>query len=367
MLKHLKLALIALSATLLLAACDETDPVEPGTLTATTSEALIVNQGNQYSGIAGTLSSIDLKTGSLTDGVFQTANSQSLGDTPQNAVYHGSKLYVAVYGSNLVWVLDATTKKILQQVSTASPEWIEAGGDYVFVANNDGNVTRIDTASYETQSIAVGPNPAGMTISGDYLYVSISDGYNYANAYENGKKVAKVNLITFTKEADIPVGMNPGRIVSDRKGNVFVVCNGDYATVGAQIYEIAAGETTSTALWEGSQIACNSNTGVLYVLNTTTDWTTGSSTTTYASYNTSTLAEMTNVFAQNSDLPATPNGIFVDEISGRVYIPADRSAFGYASQGDVFVFDSTGLLLKKYAVGVHPFAVAFRYGWEETE
>lgn len=366
MLKHLKLALIALSTALLFAACDETEPDHWGTLTPVADEAIVVNQGNMYGGIAGTLSSIDLKSGGITNNVFQSANNQSLGDTPQNAVYHGSKLYIAVFGSNLVWVLDAKSKQILQQVETSSPEWVEAGGDYVYVANNDGNVTRIDTLNYTTQTIEVGPNPACMTISGDYLYVSISDGYNYENGYVNGKKVAKVNLNTFTKETDIPVGLNPGKIVSDRNGNIFVVCLGDYYTIPSQVYHIAADATTSTALCEGSQIACNTKTNVLYVLNTSTDWATGESATTYTIYSTTTLAEQTNVFSQNTDLPASPTGIFVNEVNDHVYITADRSTTGYDKQGDVYEFDSTGLYVNKYAAGIHPYAVAFRYTWEET-
>lgn len=362
MLKHLKLALIALSATLLFTACsdDEGEEVKK-VVTTTTSEALIVNQGNQLGGVAGTLSLLDMTSGTLTDGVFQAANSQSLGDTPENAVYHGSKLYIAVYGSNLVWVLDASTKQILQQVTTNEPEWIEADGAYVYVANNDGNVTRIDTASYETKTVAVGPNPAGMAASRGYLYVSISDGYNYSGGYADGKRVAKVNLTTFTKEGDIAVGMNPGKVVADAAGNVFVVCNGDYYTIMPKVYKISADSQTAEEAYDGNQIAVNPQLDVLYVLNTTTDWTTGASTTTYAAYSTTTGDALTTNFATNTDLPASPTGLFVDYNTNHVFIPSDRSAFGYASQGDVYEFDQHGTFLKKYAAGIHPYAVAFRH------
>ena len=59
------------------------------------------------------------------------------------------------------------------------------------------------------RSIQVGPNPACLVVAKNYLYASISDGYNYANGYANGKKVAKIDLKTFTKTKDIAVGMNP--------------------------------------------------------------------------------------------------------------------------------------------------------------
>lgn len=359
MLKHMKLALLALSATLLFTACSDDDEPAKVIYTTTTSEAVVINQGNQYGGVAGTLSVLDLTSSTLTDGVFQAANGQSLGDTPENAVFHGSKLYVAMYGSNLVWVLDAATKKILQQVTTNEPEWIVANGAYVYVANNDGNVTRIDTASYETQSIAVGPNPAGMAVSQGYLYVSISDGYNYSGGYANGKRVARVNISTFTKEGDIAVGMNPGKIEADGAGNVYVVCNGDYYTVMPKVYKISD-NATATEAYDGNQIAVNPQLGALYVLNTTTDWTTGASTTTYAVYNNLGEAMETN-FDKNEDLPAAPTGIFVDNNTNHVYVTSDRSAFGYASQGDVYEFDAHGTLLHKYAAGIHPYAVAFRH------
>lgn len=362
MLKKFYPFLLGLCAALVLTACDENDePVTP-TYHSVTAEAVVVNQGNYYSGVAGTLASLDFSTATLTDGIFQAANDQSLGDTPQNAVFHGSKLYVAVYASNLVWVLDAKTKRIVQQVETQSPEWVTASGAYVYVANNDGYVTRIDTATYARDTVSVGPNPAGMDVATDgCLYVSISDGYNYTAGYANGLRVAKVNLATFTKEADFAVGLNPGKVVADGAGNVFVVCNGDYYTVLPKVYKIdtQAGEVSAYA--EGNQIDVNRAENRLYVLNTTTDWNTGASTTTYAAYDTRTDAEQSVSFAQAADLPSAPTGVFVDQTSGHVFVTSDRGAFGYASQGDVYEFDADGTFRHKYAAGIHPYAMAFRY------
>lgn len=361
-------ALLGLCAALVLTACsDENDSPVPAEYHPVTAEAVVVNQGNYYGGVAGSLASIDFTTHTLTDGIFQAANDQSLGDTPQNAVFHGSKLYIAVYASNLVWVLDAETKRILQQVPTASPEWVTAHGAYVYVAGNDGYVTRLDTATYATQQLSVGPNPAGMDVAQDgYLYVSISDGYNYAAGYADGLRVAKVNLATFTKEADITVGLNPGRVVADQAGHVFVVCNGDYTTVLPKVYKIETQTGRATPYADGNQIDVNRAANRLYVLNTTTDWNTGASTTTYAAYDTRTDSTQRVSFADAADQPASPTGVFVDQTTGHVFVTADRSAFGYAAQGDVYEFDANGTFQHKYAAGIHPYALAFRYQMVEN-
>ena len=51
----------------------------------------------------------------------------------------------------------------------------------IYVSNNDGFVSRIDTTQLKvTAQMSVGPNPQHMLAVGRKVYVSISDGYNSA-------------------------------------------------------------------------------------------------------------------------------------------------------------------------------------------
>ena len=123
----LKYSAAVLAATLLLAACSDDDPqapvIDPPTF-ATGEGAYVLNQGSYYSGIAGSLDRISLWRGTYTPGVFAAVNGQSLGDSPQAGVVYGSRLYIAMYGSNLVWVVDKLTARIVKQIETREPEGI---------------------------------------------------------------------------------------------------------------------------------------------------------------------------------------------------------------------------------------------------
>ena len=165
-------------------------------------------------------------------------------------------------------MLNSSTKKIIASISTKEPEWVTTDGKKVYVANNTGYVTRIDTATYTKDSIQVGPNPACLVVANKHLYASISDGFNFANGYVNGKKVAKIDLKTFTKTKDIAVGLNPGRMDVDNAGNVFVVCNGNYGDVPAEVQRISTSDEVKKVA-NGNNIVCLRN--QLYVFNSKSD------------------------------------------------------------------------------------------------
>ncbi len=358
----LKYSAAVLAATLLLAACSDDDPqapvIDPPTF-ATGEGAYVLNQGSYYSGIAGTLDRISLWRGTYTPGVFAAVNGQSLGDSPQAGVVYGSRLYIAMYGSNLVWVVDKLTARIVKQIETREPEGICAAGGCVYVSNNDGYVTRIDTLSLAaTGQIAVGPNPTHLTAAGDYLYVSVSDGYNSAGGYADGFRVAKVDIAggAFRKVKDITVGMNPGPIEADSEGNVFVVCRGDYAVTKPAIQKITPDDAV-TDFAPGSNIAVRGTT--LYAVYNFTDWTTYESEITYKAYRTTDGALLDADLLPAGNRPASPIDIDVNPASGDLFIGTQPSAYDYTSPGYVYRYTSAGEFVCRYGAGVYPCAVIF--------
>ena len=360
--KNLKFAAVALTVCAGFAACsDDENEATPIDWTNNANGAYVINQGNQYGGVAGAVSYIDLSTWNVTNGVFLSVNGQSLGDTPQAAVHYGSKIYVPVYGSNKLWIVDGTTLKKLAEVSTNEPEAVCGAGKYVFVTNNDGKLTRVDTLSYETSQIEVGPNPANLCEANGKVYVSISDGYNYAGGYADGKKVAVVNAETFTKERDVTVGTNPGSIVSDKWGNVYVVARGDYYTEMPKVQRIAP-DYTVTDYCSGQLVACNGNR--LYVVDYTADYTTNTCDVKSALYLTSQDASATPAAESSwtldaNHLPEMPNALDINPANGDLYVCADNGPLGYSSNGYVYVYDANGNYKAKANVGVHPYGVVF--------
>lgn len=363
MFKHLKFAAFALLVAVGFTACSDDDenngpiidPVEQIT------GAYVINQGNMYGGVAGSIDMLSLDSMSVTSDVFYSVNNQSLGDTPQAAIRYGSYIYVPVYASNVVWVLNASTLQIVKQIQTDEPEAVCGIGDYVFVANNTGTLTRINTADLTTAvSDSVGPNPAGLAAANGKLYVTISDGYNYSANYANGKKVVAINPETMAVETTYNVGLNPGQIVANTAGELFVVARGNYADVAATVQKIAT-DGTVTDYAAGSIIAINGNT--LYVLDAATDWTTGTVNVTSACYNTTAGTSVTGILPSDN-MPEMPNAIDVNPGDGSLFICSDKGAYDYDKAGYVYRYspnaDGTFSFTYRYDVGVHPYSVVFK-------
>ena len=181
--KHLRFLLLLVMPAMLLTACsDEDENNDQGTPMPPTQETAVqcyvINQGNMYDNISGSLDFISA-SGEYRSGVFKGTNGVSLGDGPQRGIAYGTKVYIPMNGSDCVWVIDKTSCRTLKQIKTNSPEAVCAAEGYVFVSNNDGNVSRIDTLALDIdRHIAVGPNPMGMAATGGKVYVAISDGYN---------------------------------------------------------------------------------------------------------------------------------------------------------------------------------------------
>lgn len=363
--KHLKLAALALLTASFFNACsDDEVPLPPAEPVGTgQSGAFVLNQGNIYDGIVGTLDFLNFTTDAYTSGVFMQANGVQLGDTPQAGTVYGSHLYVAMYGSNLVWCLDAASGRIVKQIALPSPEGICAADGYVYVSCNDGYLARIDTLTLEADEkrLEVGPNPAGLCAANGSIYVAISDGYNYANEYADGFRVARVSTPGFSKQADITVGMNPNIVQADAQGNVFAVCQGNYGMgateVKPEVWKIAPDNSASTFI-PATSIAIKDNT--LYTIYNYTNYTTYESTLEYKAYSTQSGEVLNEGLLSLNDLPAVPIGISVCPADGHIYVTSDRAQYDYNSPGYVYRYAPDGHLVKRYDAGTHPFAVVFK-------
>lgn len=358
--KQLKLLAIGLIAALAFTACSDDDgPIFSTDPVGQMSGAYVINQGNYYGGVDGTLDHLTLTGDSAyTQSVFVAVNGQSLGSSPQGAVTYGSRIYVPMYAENLVWVIDKTTARIVTSIQTNEPEAVCAADGYVFVSNNDGYVSRIDTLTLAIDTHeAVGPNPAQMCATGGKVYVSISDGYNNGGGYVDGCRVAEIDAQTGTKVRDIAVGVNPGPIAADADGRLFVVCRGNYADIASAVWTIPAGATAGSELAPASLIAVNGTT--LYAINSVTDWSTNQTLVDFKTYDTTTGTLTADNFLAGQPTPPAPQAININPQNGDIYICSDRSSAEYDKPGLLYVYKADGTHLKTYDTGIHPVGVVW--------
>lgn len=359
--KHLFFAAALFSMTPLFYACSDDDEATPpeDTLIKRTNGLYITNAGNLSNNINGSLSIIDFDKETVTNDLFMDINARSLGGTPQDAVVYGTKMYIAIYGSNVIEVIDKSTAKSVKQIvptkeQGTGPRDIVAAGGKVFISMYDGYVSRIDTASLAIDAtIPVGANPEEMAIANGYLYVTNSDGLNYGEGYINGKSVSKIKISTFTEEKKITVGLNPTRICATTEGNLFVIAMGDYASTPAIVQKIDSKDEV-TDITKATLIAVKDNT--LYLINAPY----GAEANKYLKYDTQTSTFSTPDFV---DQPVdSPCAIAVHPTTGKIYISSYNLVGGYASyttDGYVNEYSADGKLMKKYDVGVGPCGLNF--------
>lgn len=368
--KLFRLATYALAAMFVLAACSDDDNGPgggggngDGELGLVEARFYVVNQGNIYSGIAGGMDRVIVSTEasglptSYYRDYFSEKNGQSLGDTPQGGIAYGSKIYVPVFGSNLVWVLNRYTLSIIAGIQTTAPECLCADKGYVFVSNNTGHVSRIDTLTMSIdRTLAVGPNPVGLTTLGGKLYIAISDGYNYDNNYANGKRLAVVDIKDFALAGTIEVGLNPGQVEKDAHGNLFVLCRGNYMDVQPEVQKI---DPLTGSVQKGFAVASFMAVGhsVLYTLNVQSDYVNNTATVTSAAIDTRSGNVVKAPLFNEDEEPASPVSIQVDTENGVLYVCADRGPMDYDKSGLLFRYDANGKLLHQFETGIHPCGV----------
>ena len=375
----LKIGMLVMAVPFVFAACDKDDdptPVptpeptptpapepEPDYSVPADKQGLFVfNGGNQGKSIDGSLSFINFSKKEVTNGVFAAKNGRSLGATVQNGAVFRDMLYIAVYGSKTIEVVDKLSLESVKQIAIPSdyddgPRFVVADDDYVYVSLYSGEVIRINPSTNEIDNaVQVGSNPEEMVIVNGFLYVVNSDGLNWENGYANGKSVSKIDLATFTEVKKIEVGINPTRIATDGT-NVYALCNGDYYTMPSTIYAIATDDSTTDLNVEAAWLAVND--GMLYTISSV--WTTddGDNWYTIDAYTQYDLSDMSvaNSAYLGENVVDAPAGIAFDAEGGQLFVSSYNKVSGYASydtNGYVNQYDLSGNLLKKYDVGVGP-------------
>lgn len=348
--KQLKTFATALLAALAFtfAACSNDDVEEPVGPDAV-SEILVLNNGNWGANDANILG-YDVVTQTASPNLFAKINGRQLGDLGQDIAAAGADLYIAVNGSQVVFVTDRALTIKHEVVAEAdgvrlSPRSLSVAGDKVYVTYYEGYLGEINTADYSVRTTSVGLNPEGLAVANGKIYVANSGGLNYENGYDN--TISVVDAKSFREERRLEVNTNPQNVVvSPDAQTLYVNSYGNYADVPAllQSINIATGEV-STFDYADVKHICAGPGDVLYVATGAYDenWQ---------------VTGMINVFNMQTqkaegtlfDTPVS-NYYSLSYSGGYVFVGASD----YQTNGDVYIYGVNGHLVAKLdAQGLNP-------------
>lgn len=198
----------------------------------------LLNEGNMGSNKAS-LDYLDFTTGVYGRNIYGERNpsvAKELGDVGNDIGIYGSKLYMVINCSHKVEVVDSRSGVRIGQVDIPNCRRIKfyEGKAYVSAYLGEvsvgldspkGAVYEIDTLSLAiTRKVTVGYQPEDVEIHNGQLYVANSGGYRPPE-YDN--TVSQVRLSDFKQVRQIEVGRNPGKMLIDNYGRLWVSSRGD--------------------------------------------------------------------------------------------------------------------------------------------
>ncbi len=373
--KYLLGLAVLLMGTAVMTSCDPAEDYPETYLQVYSTGAYVVNAGNMGSNIESSLTAIDYASSTATQNVFKTANGRSLGNTANDGIVYGNKIYLAVDQSNTIEVIDKKTKKSIKQIKTtellgnaegAEPRHIIADGGKVYFTTYGGYVAAVDTTSFALQKKwQVGSYPEGLVIGNGNLYVANSN-YGYG-----GGNISCINLSNDKVETKNIEGVNNPTSIYYASNVLYVLDNPvygpapDYAATGENaLRAVSFAEGKSQKVADGNYAVCvtpgattrmNVVRPYFLVLNAPYGGTPSVSALAAGSTQAQTMTL--------SEMPVSPCGIFADPLNGHIFVLSykmgDNGYADYNGNGYVVEYDSAGQKQHEYATGVGSCAMFF--------
>lgn len=362
--------LIASSAAGLFTACESKEEIEViqkpilqdtiSVVDSTITRGLFVlNSGSKKMPNSVSLTYYNVADSSVSADAFSLVNNRGLGDGGQDIVKYGSKIYISVYKSSLIEVLDAATgvsQKSIPMLNEANqpslPRSLAVHNGKLYVSLYDGHVAKIDTGSLAVEKIvAVGPNPEGIAVSNNKLYVANSGGMQSLK----DSTVSVINLSSFTVEKTIKVAYNPSKVKADSYGDVYVLSLGDYKTIAPVFQRIDATTQTATVVKDvkGWNFTITGDYAYLYdfIYDSKSQGTNKS----FMVYDVKNEKISQSSFIDTNAVACTPYSIDVDPTTKNIYI----GSTDYSNLGKMYCFAPDGKLKFSFQVGVNPIKTLF--------
>ena len=333
------------------AALQITDAVKP-------FAGFYILSAGKYGSNNGLLTFYDPETKTTTADIFNETNGRGLGDSPNDIIAYGTKMYIAVYNSGVIEVTDMKAKSIKQIKNSSEqlyPRALVADGGYVYASLYDGYVAKIDTTTLEIKAkIAVGRNPEQMAISKGKLYVANSGGMGYSSELGYDKTVSVIDLNSFTESKKITVVMNPVNMLTATNGEVYLISMGNYSTVPntLQVIDPTTDTVSTVTTTNGTEFGNLGN--LIYMMYSQYDanW---KQTISYITYDAATKAVKNTNFITDGTTLAHPYKVGTEPTNGYIFVTESD----YKTNGTVHVFNAAGQQQFSVAAGINPLKVIY--------
>lgn len=324
----------------------ENEPYIPGS-----HGVFILNEGSIGRNNAG-LSYLNFETGNTTTDIL----SGELGDTGQDLLAYGSKLYVSVNESAYIRVVDLYSRESVDSIALKDgsqllkPRYLTAyeGKVYATISALEGSVVRIDTVTLKVEATTkVGAYPEGIVAVNGKLYVANS-------GFGAGNTLSVIDIAGFREERSITVGINPTVIRADKYGDLYLTYQGDFGedTGGMQRIDTKTSSLTQLAIPANRNFVIVDDLLYFFGVTYNADYSVNGS---FGVFNVKTETLTSDPIISDGTKITIPYGIGVNPQTKDVYI-ADTD---YATPGTVYIFGPNGKNKKIIRTGINPNAFAF--------
>jgi len=346
--------LTSLLVLLLLVSCKKDKISAPSVETQLENGMVVLCEG-LFQQNNSSVSWVDFSNSEIKNTFFSDNAQRQLGDTGNDMKQYGGKIYILVNVSSTIEVIDASNFAPIKQIPMVTnnvskqPRSIAFNGGKAYVTCYDGFVDVIDTTLLEvTNRITVGSNPEGLAIVNNKIYVANSGGLNSG---ASDSTLSIINIGTELEVQRIKVGLNPGQVVTDAQGDVYVTIRGNYGSIPSSLTRI---DSQSGVVVEEFPINVNSiakmNDKFLF---------------SYYDFNTSSnsvqLFNPLTELIENGSLISDPNittlnGIAYNATLNKIFV---LDAMNYTNTGYVREYNVNGAWENDYHVSLNPSKLLF--------
>lgn len=359
---YLLLLATVLFSPFVITSCSDDDDPTPDPTPAPTPEAgisgaYILNTGSM--GVtSGTLDFYDFETEALNENVFEALNGRKLGDTANDMLIYGSKIYITVTDASTIEVVDLDGKSLkqIQMKDDAQipqkPRYLSADKGKIYVSTQDGNLSQIDTTTLAVEKqVKVGLGIEQHCVVGNTIYSTVYGSYT---EYDN--KVIAVDLTKFEVTDTIEVVVNPNMIQAGENGMLYVLSFGNYADIKQTLQRVNPKTKERKELLVNSNLSMTKSGDYLYIVSGTVDENWIKTSTEYKKYNLKTDQFEANDFVQSDIAIDNATYAYANPTSNEVYVTAGD----YQNTGNVYLISKEGALVKEIPVsGINPSCVRF--------